>query len=101
MAIARCELQELAQQLQRLTAPQSEALLARGLGSDYEDIAEALRVSSANARKLVQLARAVLRSASRETQPSSSIDTRRTPSRSSWLSARRSTTSPKSATPAT
>jgi RNA polymerase sigma factor (sigma-70 family) len=100
-AIARCELQELSLQLRHLTAPQSEALLARGLGSDYADIAESLCVSSANARKLVQLARAGLRSASREHQPSPSIRTRRTPSRSSWLSARRSTRSPKSATPAT
>lgn|GEM_PF-2464129 len=100
-AIARCELRELALKLRCLTVPQSEALLARGLGNDYEDIAEALRITSASARKLVQLARAGLRSASAEVQSSISTCTRRTPSRNSWLSARRSTTLPKSATPAT
>ncbi len=49
--------QTLQAALSTLSATQREALLARALGDNYDQIASSLHTSTSNARKLVQLAR--------------------------------------------
>lgn len=58
---ARRELSTVLRLLNRIPAAQRAALVARGAGNDYTEIAVRLGTSPANARKLVQLGRAALR----------------------------------------
>ena len=55
--LARCTLATLQAALSTLTATQREALLARALGDNYDQIASSRHTSTSNARKLVELAR--------------------------------------------